>query len=158
MVLEILGLFGRWLFDNFLDLFAAEIRVVVLGGVSKRVVDTFGASAHIVISGALAIILLVVSNTRQLSLRVVGIAVVTSGVAQGIVRADHAHPLGNHLDVVLAFLVSSVRLSHIGIHACWRRFFPSLSLLELLIGVGIACEVPGVVHHEREVLVEVDAR
>ena len=93
------------------------------------------------ITSALAIILLIIGDTRHLSLRVISVAVVASGIAQGVVLAHHAHPLRHHLHTVFALLVSSVRVAYISV-VTFRLLFPALSLLELLVGICIPGKVP----------------
>ncbi len=63
MILKVPGLFGGWLLDYFLNLFAMEVRVVVLRGVGEWVVFTLGASAQVMISRALSVVFLVVGDT-----------------------------------------------------------------------------------------------
>jgi hypothetical protein len=95
-----------------------------------------------VIAGSLTIILLIIGNTWQLSLGVIGVAVVASGVAKRVILAHHAHPLRNHLHTVLTLLVASMGVAHISIVAGRGHFFPAFTLLIFLVGCCISGQIP----------------
>ena len=69
------------LFLDLIDLFTLEVGVVITGGyLCERVVLALNTGSNIVVSDALTVCLLIVSDRGYLSLGVVGISIVASGV------------------------------------------------------------------------------